>query len=352
MNNHADQILSASINHSGNASNRLLFPTREEEIASLQPIQKSISESYKAVMAICAYANVPDSARMLIDALIRLSGGNFSVKTTDHKIATVFYRDERSRASVKKKNQRWRRSLKDWQEKTGIKLVKIRSGHQVRKNGPNGVQTIHNEATEYHLTVLEMAATALARDSENLESAAAAIVGDLVAGGPALGVTKKRQLSSDRCLNSGITWIRKSLNKAKEDGYLDEFAKEVDDRLKEMWKQSVLDEIKGGTETSHLNSGSSETYLGTINTNSNSILNKSISHERSNIHNFLRKIVDLQFSMIIRTPAPIPLLNRWLITRFPTPGAVLEFFLFTKREAASAHVAMENCVRAQRSILE
>jgi Bifunctional DNA primase/polymerase, N-terminal/Primase C terminal 1 (PriCT-1) len=289
MNNQADQIFSASVNHSGNASNRLPFPTREEEIASLQPIQKGISESYKAVMAICAYADVPDQARMLIHALIRLSEGNSFVKVTDHKIANIFYKDKDKKDAVKKKIQRWRKSLKDWQEQTEIQLVKIRSGRQVMKIGTNGVQKPQNEASEYYLTVLEMAATVLAQNSGNFESSVATVVGNLAAAGSDLDRPKKRHLSSDRCLNSGLTWIRKSLDKAKEDGYLDEFAKEVDDRWKELWKESVIAEIKGGTETSHPNSGSGGTYLGTINTNSNSILNKSTSHERSNIHSLINK---------------------------------------------------------------
>ncbi|MDQ3714354.1 MAG: hypothetical protein M3388_19360 [Acidobacteriota bacterium] len=121
-----------------------LLETAEQETARLAPLRQEIVKSYEVIMEICRQANVPESARNLIDALIRISGGKLHLKAYDAEVAKVFFEDEPMREALKKKVQRWRRKLDEWQTISKITLVQNKSGYQSYERGKDGKQKTEN----------------------------------------------------------------------------------------------------------------------------------------------------------------------------------------------------------------
>jgi hypothetical protein len=244
----------------------LPYETAEQELARREPFCQEISKCYKVVMEICRQTNLPESARNLIDALICLSNGKTSkepIKISDSRIARTFYKNEAYCEALSKRVQRWRNSLDEWQEKTGVTFIQIvKPGHRDYTQDEEGKLQSKNVPSKYRVVILEMAAEIFSKGDVSIEAAVSAVLnkfGDIPA---RLDKKSKRPITTERCRKSSLSFMRKALEIAMDEGYLDEVVKE----LKEDCLNLIAEfDSMSRTNSSHLNENSG-TNDNTINT--------------------------------------------------------------------------------------
>lgn len=239
-----------------------LLETAEQELARLAPRRREIARSYEVVMEICRQANVPEAARNLIDALIRISDGEMHIKVFDSDVAKVFFENEPMQSALKKRVQRWRKKLDKWQEDSGITLVRIKSGHRTFEREKDGTERTTNHPCEYRVIVLEIASKILELGNMPIEQAARKVLGELPPVPSRFDERRSRPMTTERAKKSSISFMRRALEIARDEGYLTEVLGEV----KEEFGNLLSDyEPAGRTKTSYFENAG-KTNNTTINT--------------------------------------------------------------------------------------
>lgn len=267
----------------------LPFETEEQKAASLAPFRKQIAKDFEIVTEIFRLTNVPESARNLISTLIRLSGGDVQIQIRDAQIAMAFFENKPMHDALKKRVQRWRKALNDWQDETGITLVEINSGYRKIRFGKDMKPFNENVPSTYRLLVLEMAAKILSQQDIAIEIAARKIIDELTCRAPQPQEKRTRPKNPEQWRNSALTYLRKAMTAADEGGYLNDFYRELEEDLAKLKAEFPV----GGMKSSYLETdlenssetGEGGTNLGTINilsTSSLSISNNSIEDKPSN----------------------------------------------------------------------
>lgn len=189
----------------------------EQLSTELRENHRAISRAVKALLSVLANLGVPVQCRPFIEALVALSDGQVEFESEDYAIARQVFKDvtdERSRDSLKKKVQRWRKALIKWQELTGYTLVQISPGYKT------GEET---HKSSYRLVVLEMAAQVLRSPGRNMREAAFAALREMKALAPKVERATNRPRTDatsmrNRNIKAMLTFARNAFEQAATNG--------------------------------------------------------------------------------------------------------------------------------------
>jgi putative DNA primase/helicase len=231
--------------NNGNAVAALPFQTKAEEDAELAPHQREIALAMKAIMSVCAELNVPDSCRNFIDALIGVSKGEIRVEASDYRIACQFYKDKVSRDALKKRVQRWREKLVEWQTQTGYTLVQISPGF---KRGEQMTSSV------YSLVILKLAAKVILSSNGDMPTVSASLLQEMKSLAPVIDTAPRRGTrTAESCRKAALTWARKAFETeiAEQGGDIQAIARELAVGFADLLDEYATKDGRGGTNPSH-----------------------------------------------------------------------------------------------------
>lgn len=273
-------------------SNDLPFESAEEEEARLAPYRLQVAESYAIVMELCRQANAPEAVRNLVDALIRLSNGRIQFKASDWEVADVHFENKDMKSALKKKVQRWRKRLVDWQTESNITLVQTKPGHLKFNHDREGNAVPENVPCEYRLIVLDLAAKALS-SGLSIEAAARKVLSELPVLPSQFGETRTRKWTSARAHKSAMTYIAKTVELGRTEGFGKEVIKdlkeEIDTYFSELDKQSETNSSQVEDE-----SGTNDYTINTPYNNSSIFYDSKCSNNSYGTNNILSTKVPLK----------------------------------------------------------